>query len=318
MPVRVSLKRSVASRLVPAWANFFDDDAFGAFVAEVERDLARRGHAVIDDGIADLEIDGGDRHRLGLQNLAQLCNQIERDDWPELVREHFDRVILSTHAHDLDALGHDFEAVRPLLKVRLYARESLGELETNTVHRPMGDELVAVLVYDLPDAVATVPVEAPDEWPCDLDDVFALALTNVLEQDPVDCETFELDDGTRFHAMLGESFFVTSRLLVLEHYLDPVTPLGAVVAVPNRHTLLFAPIVDDSVMDTIHAMAVIAHARWSEGPGSLVPTLMWWKGGTLVPLPAEVDDDGVRFDPPDEFVEGCLDRLPKPSGYGPN
>jgi hypothetical protein len=158
-------RRSVASRLVPAWANFFDDDAFGAFVAEVERDLARRGHAVIEDGVADLEIDGGDRHRLGLQNLAQLCNQVERDDWPELVREHFDRVILSTHTHDLDALGHDFEAVKPLLKVRLYARESLGELETNTVHRPMGEELVAVLVYDLPDAVATVPVEAPQGWP---------------------------------------------------------------------------------------------------------------------------------------------------------
>jgi hypothetical protein len=304
--------------LVPAWANFFDDAAFGAFVDEVERDLARRGHAVIEDGVADLEIEGGDRHRLGLQNLAQLCNQVERDDWPELVREHFDRVILSTQTHDLDALSHDFEAVKPLLKVRLYARESLGELETNTVYRPLGDELAAVLVYDLPDAVATVPIEAPSRWPVDLDDVFALALTNVLEQDEVECETFELDDGTRFHAMLGDSFFVTSRLLVLEHYLEPATPLGAIVAVPNRHTLLFSPIVDASVIDAIHAMAVIAYERWSEGPGSLVPTLLWWRAGRLIPLPTEVDDDGVHFDPPDEFVDDCLDRLPRPSGYGPN
>ncbi|MBK8234287.1 MAG: hypothetical protein IPK74_01900 [Deltaproteobacteria bacterium] len=305
-------------RGVPSWATFFDEEQFGDFMRIVEADLARRGDVVIEEGVAELEIDGGGQHRLGLQNLAQLCNQVDREGWRELVREHFDRVIVSTHTHDLDALGRDYAKVCHMLKVRLYARDSLGDLADSTVYREVGEDLVSVLVYDLPDAVATVPTEAPRTWPIALDQVYEVALRNVLEQDEVEIETLELDDGTRFQVMVGESFFVTSRLLVLEDYLDPVSSMGALVAVPNRHTMLFAPIVDLTVVDTLHAMAILAHRRHAEGPGSLSPSLYWWRDGTLLALPTEIDEDGVRFFPPTEFVEGCLERLAKPSAYGPN
>lgn len=303
---------------VPDWATFFDDEEYDEFMVAVSDDLARRGEVVIADGVALLEIDGGGEHRLGLQNLAQLCNQVDRDQWLELVREHFDRVIVSTHTHDLDAIGRDYEMVKSIVKVRLYARESLGKLTGSTIHRELGDDLVSVLVYDLPDAVATVPTEAPTHWPDSLDTVFDLALQNVLDQDEVETEVLDLDDGTKFTVMVGESFFVTSHLLVLEKHLDPVTSMGALVAVPNRHTLLFAPILDLTVVDTLHAMAVLSHRRHAEGPGSLTPTLYWWQGGSLTALPTEIDDEGVRFFPPPEFVENCLERLARPSAYGPN
>lgn len=303
---------------VPGWATFFDGEEYEEFMEVVADDLARRGDVTIEDGVAELEIDGGGQHRLGLQNLAQLCNQVERDQWQDLVREHFDRVIVSTHTHDLEAIGRDYDQVKSIVKVRLYARESLGELTESTIHRDMGEDLVSVLVYDLPDAVATVPTEAPTHWPASLDEVFELALANVLAQDEVETEVLDLDDGTRFTVMVGESFFVTSHLLVLEKYLDPLSPMGALVSVPNRHTLLFAPILDLTVVDTLHAMAILAHRRHAEGPGSLSPLLYWWRDGTLLALPTEIDDDGVRFFPPADFVEGCLERLAKPSGFGPN
>jgi hypothetical protein len=310
--------RDVGSSSVPSWASFFDDGEYETFMRVVEDDLARRGEISIEDGVAELEIEGGGQHRLGLQNLAQLCNQVEREQWDALVREHFDRVIVSTHTHDLEAIGRDFQQVRRIVKVRLYARESLGDLTDSTIHRALGEDLVAVLVYDLPDAVATVPTDAPKQWPIPLDRIFEIALENVLAQDEVETETLELDDGTRFHVMVGDSFFVTSRLLVLEQHLDPITPMGALVAVPNRHTMLYAPIVDLTVVDTLQAMAILAQRRHAEGPGSLSPTLYWWRDGHLLALPVEVDDDGVRFFPPTEFVEGCLERLAKPSAYGPN
>lgn len=303
---------------VPSWATFFDGDEYEEFMQVVADDLARRGEVTIEDGVAELEIDGGGQHRLGLQNLAQLCNQVEREGWQELVREHFDRVIVSTHTHDLDAIGRDYDQVKSIVKVRLYARESLGDLTESTIHRDMGEDLVSVLVYDLPDAVATVPTEAPSHWPVQLDAVFELALANVLAQDEVETEVLDFDDGTKFTVMSGESFFITSHLLVLEKYLEPATTMGALVAVPDRHTLLFASIVDLSVVDTLHAMAVFAHRRHAEGPGSLSPSLYWWRDGTLLALPTEIDEDGVRFFPPNEFVQGCLERLAKPSAFGPN
>lgn len=311
-------ERSASSAVVPAWAGFFEGDEFVEFVAVVHRDLERRGVAAIADGVADLTLPDGQSHRLGLQNLAQLCNQAGRDQWDQIVREHFDRVLVSTQTHDLEALGKDFDAVERLLKVRLYARSSLGELTDSTVHRVLCDELMAVLVYDLPDAVATVPTDVPAGWPCTLEQAFELGLRNVLDQDPVGLETLEFDDGVRCDALLGDSFFVTSHLLVLDEYLDPVPPMGALVAVPNRHTLLFAPILDYSILETLMAMVLLSHRRYEDGPGSLVPTVFWWRDGDLVPLPAEVGDEGVQFFPPQEFVEGCLERLAKPSAYGPN
>ena len=217
---------------VPSWATFFDGEEYEEFMQIVADDLARRGEVTIEDGVAELEIDGGGQHRLGLQNLAQLCNQVERDQWQELVREHFDRVIVSTHTHDLEAIGRDYEQVKSIVKVRLYARESLGELTASTIHRDLGEDLVSVLVYDLPDAVATVPTEAPSHWTVSLDEVFDLALANVLAQDEVETEVLDLDDGTKFSVMVGESFFVTSHMLVLEKYLDPVTTMGALVECP--------------------------------------------------------------------------------------
>ncbi len=311
-------ERSGSGVAVPAWAGFFDGSEFAEFVAVVLGDLERRGDVAIADGVAELAMVDGQRHRLGLQNLAQLCNQVESEQWGELVREHFDRVLVSTQTHDLEAIGKDFDQVERLLKVRLYARASLGELTDSTVHRVLCDDLVAVLVYDLPDAVATVPTEVPATWPCTLDQAFELGLRNVIEQDPVELEIIEFGDDVRFDALLGESFFVTSHLLALADYLDPEPPMGAIVAVPNRHTLLLAPIVDYSILETLMAMAVLSQRRYEEGPGSLVPTLFWWRGGDLIPLPTDIGDEGVQFFPPEEFVEGCLERLTKPSAYGPN
>jgi hypothetical protein len=65
-------------------------------------------------------------------------------------------------------------------------------------------------------------------------------------------------------------------------------------------------------------MAILAHRRYAEGPGSLTSSLYWWRDGKLLTLPTEVDAEGVQFSPPNEFVEECLDRLARPSEFGPN
>jgi hypothetical protein len=304
---------------VPNWCSFLDREGYEEFIALVEADLLRRGEVEIGDGIVVLVLDDGTRHQLGLQNLAQVCNRNERENWPDIVRGHFDGVIRSTAGSDLEALARDFSQVKRVLKVRLYARETIEGLETKAIHRSIADDLLAVLVYDLPDAVATVAAEAPAQWPLELDEAFDTALQNVLDQDAVECEDVAFEDGARFTAMLGDSFFVTSRLLVLDKYLDTPPPCGALVAVPNRHTMLFAPITDMGVIPTINAIALLAHRYFEEGPGSLSPSLYWWRDGRLTILPAEVTDDGLRFAPPEEFVEGCLNLLADSKhGAGPN
>jgi hypothetical protein len=306
--------------LVPEWARFFAPGAYQAFLNAVANDLGRRGDMVeIDDGVARVTI-AHDRHQFGLQNLAQVCNQSETDAWPDMVRQHFDNVIRSTAATDLDRLASDFSRVESMIKVRLYPREAVVDSSgSGPIHRPVGEQLVAALVYDLPEAVATVPAEAPARWPIDLDVAFDLGLANVLEQDEMECEHVRLEQGGEFWAMVGDSFFVTSRLLVLEQYLEPCTAFGALVSVPNRHTMLFTPIVDMSVLASLNALLVVTARRFTEGPGSLSPLLYWWRDGDLLALPADIDDGQVRFYPPEDFVKGCLEPLGRRTGnVGPN
>ena len=305
---------------VPDWARFFGPSAYQAFLNTVANDLGRRGDMVeIDDGVARVTI-AEDRHQFGLQNLAQVCNQSTAEAWPDMVRQHFDNVIRSTAATDLEVIGRDFTQVESIVKVRLYPREAVVDASgSGPIHRKVGEQLVAALVYDLPEAVATVPSEAPSRWPIDIDAAFELGLANVLAQDEVECERVGLDSGGEFWAMVGETFFVTSRLLVLEQYLESHTPYGALVSVPNRHTMLFTPIVDTSVLPSLNALLVLTQRRFMEGPGSLSPLLYWWRDGDLLALPADVQDGEVRFYPPEDFVKGCLEPIGRRTGnVGPN
>jgi hypothetical protein len=308
---------------VPEWASFFDSPKYAAFVDAVSRELERRSDIVqIEDGVAHVRAtERGEAHAFGLQNLAQICNQVDEADWPDIIRQHFDGVVRSTTGGDLEDLSDDFERASEVLKVRLYPAEAVEDSLDGLQHRVVGEGIVAVLAYDLPDAVATVPRADVARWPVDVDEAFRIGLRNVLAETGIEHERIALESGAVFSAMVGDSFFVTSRLLALDKFISPTSRHGALVAVPNRHTLLWAPIVDLGVLEVLNALLVIARRRHEEGPGSLSPNLYWWRtDGSLVTLPAEIEGDALQFSPPVEFLEECLNQLEAPGdpGFGPN
>lgn len=309
-----------ARRDVPSWAWFFGHEDYDAFVQAVSDDLSRRSDQVwIGDGVAAIELDAR-QHRFGLLNLAQLCNLSHRDGWPDLIRRHFDGIIRTAGGTDLEALSSSFEAARHRLKVRIYASDLFeGRLEGAPVWRPVADGLVAALVYDLPDAVVTVSRHTLARWPVTVDEAFDIAMSNVLREDPMDAEPVGSSAEGEVFVLEGPSFFVSSHLLVLEQHLDPAPRCGALVCIPDRHTLLFSPIHDMSVLDAMNTMVSIGERRFAHGPGSIRPTVYWWRDGELVPLPAAVEQDAIRLDPPRDFVEGCLRLLARSDGtFGPN
>lgn len=307
---------------VPGWAAFFDGVEFRAFLEAVAADLGRRSDTVeIDQGVARLVLEGGAEHRFGLQNLAQICHQTEPEEWTEIIKGHFDGVIRSSAGADLDTLSDDWARAREIIKVRLYALDAVSETLSGLAYREVADGLLSVLTYDLPEAVATVPRTDVDHWPVTTDEAFAIGMANVMDQDPVHAEEITLESGGSFTALVGESFFVTSRLLALSEMFPGGGELGALVAVPNRHTLLVSPIIDLTALETLHAMLLVAHHRHAEGPGSLSPDVFWWRPGGRAPmtLSASVEGDQLAFEPPDAFVDECLQHLPRPrGGYGPN
>jgi len=294
----------------PTWARFMAVEEWRDFLAAVETELQKRQvHYRIDDGYVWAPW-GGDRDEaLSLLNLAQLCHAAGREAFPKVIMSHFDALVAGRSDRALaDELVGDLSRARPLLKLRLYPRDTFSEQERDFVIRDIADDLCAVLCFDLPSNVVTVNGGALTRWGCTADDVWYQALANMRRTERIKVENIDVG-GATLSTMTGDSFFIASNLLLLEDYLPTDLPWGALAAVPNRHTMVFHPITDASALRAIDAMVVMANDMCADGPGSISPNLFWWKDGTLRTLPTRETADHYEFAPPDDFVNEVLEPL---------
>lgn len=297
----------------PEWARFFPQGQYPRFVATVEAELRRRGFGFrLDDGVAHIERQAQPERAYGLQNLAQKCFASgDEAAWPGVAAQHFQSMLDAEKDHaDLAERAKSLDGVREQLKVRLYPSEMLTNVpDGNLVHRTPADGLLAVLAIDLPTTVATVSAEQRAAWPIDDDALFALALSNVLAQDPPTVEDVDLGKRSRGRALVGDSFFIASHLLCLERHFDRVPARGLVVAVPHRHALIAHAIEDMGVIDAINGLLPMAMGMFREGPGSVSPHLYWARGRDIITLPSKLDGGGLQFYPDPRFVSEVLEPL---------
>lgn len=297
----------------PRWARFMRDGEWSTFVAAVRVELDRRGWDYrMEDGYvwAPWGAEEGDEDEaLSLLNLAQLCHAAGEAQFPKVIQNHFDALVAGRKDRVLaDTLARDLTAARPVLKVRLYPRETFRGEDGQFIVRDIADDLCAVLCFDLPSNVVTVNAESLERWQCSADEVWYQALANLRRTERAAIDDVDVG-GATLKAMTGDSFFVASNLLLLGDYLEQELPFGALAAVPNRHTLVFHPIVDLTALRAIDAMVVMASGMCAEGPGSISPNLFWWRDGTLRTLPSVEADDHFEFVPPDDFVTEVLEKL---------
>jgi hypothetical protein len=116
--------------------------------------------------------------------------------------------------------------------------------------------------------------------------------------------------NTAIRLLSGDSFFVATWVLMLEEHLAPVPEHGALVVVPNRHAVLFQPIVDVSIVNAVGLLLGVAEAQCRQGPGSISPNLYWWQKGHLTLLPSRREGGQFQFMPPSEFA-AVLNSLAK-------
>ena len=143
------------------------------------------------------------------------------------------------------------------------------------------------------------------------EDLFEIGLDNVRAEGRPEVQTFDLDKGARFFALVGDSFFTSSHALALGEVLVPPSEHGALVTIPHRHAVLFHPIVDMKAILAINSMIPVTFGMYQEGPGSVSPNLYWWRDGALTHLPTKVTSQSITFSPPDAFVNEVLNKLPE-------
>lgn len=299
---------------VPEWAKFFEPKEYRAFMEAIEAEFKRRRvRARFDEGTVTLTPPKGAPQQCGLLNLAQMCHQLPREEWAEVVQHHFDSLFEAGGQDEaLDGLEGDFERARALLKVRLYPEDASEAMDrAHAVFRPSFDRVIEALVYDFPNTVATVHTDHVKAWGRPPEEIFGLGLSNVRSSGKLTPQAFPLEEGGSLEALTGESFFTATHALLLDDYIGAAEH-GALVAIPHRHTVLFHRIENLTAVRAIQALLIAGFGMYQEGPGSISPELYWWRGGRYTLLPSRVSAKAIDFSPPAEFVE-LLNGLSEPS-----
>ena len=253
---------------------------------------------------------GGDEDEaLGMINLAQLCHASAPESYDTVIASHFDALVAGRGDRALAGkLGDDLASARPVLRLRLYSRDTFVDGAEQFVLRDVADDLTAVLCYDLPSNVVTVTGDTLPRWGVPTDELYFQALANQRRSERAPIEDIDVG-GAIVRAMTGDSYFVASNLLLLHDLVTEEPPLGIIAAVPNRHTLVWHAITDPSALRALNAMVVMAASLYAEGPGAISPHLYWWKDGALRTLPTRETDEHYEFVPPDDFVDEVLEVL---------
>lgn len=295
----------------PTWARFMSDDEWREFADALTAELDRRGTPYrVEDHVLWGQWGSDEDEALGLTNLAQLCHASTPGRYADVIAGHFDALVAGRGDRATAAqLGEDLSAARPLLRVRLYPRDTFAPGTEHFVLRDVADDLTAVLCYDLPSNVVTVTGETVPRWGVTAEELYFQALANQRRTERAEVEEVDVGGGAMVHAMTGDSYFVASNLLLLRDFVTDEAPLGVIAAVPNRHTLLWHVIVDANSLRALDAMVVMAANLHNEGPGAITPNLYWLRDDVLRTLPTRETDEHYEFVPPDDFVDEVLEVL---------
>ena len=125
--------------------------------------------------------------------------------------------------------------------------------------------------------------------------------------EPAQISEAVLDDGARCYIFMGDDF-VAVHALVLNRYPRCIGRHGALVGIPSRNVLVAGPIDDLSVVSAVRGMIPVIRAAEEEGPGSITTNLYWYLDGSFTNLPYILDENELKFGPPEAFLE-LLNRL---------
>ena len=275
----------------------------------VEHWQSRYPDVAVVDGVITIE-----EMRYGLENLSQRCNPIPEDEWALVVKDHFEQLAQSEEdAAEWDTSCETFAWAREHLRVRLYPPTMEGH--EMLVRREDLPGVVTALVADRPSSIVSVTTELVEKWQRTTDELFAIALQQTLESEPIEGEWVEFDGGIegvepfQVAVMSSDVLLSAGHALAIASYEHLVGEHGTLFAVPNRHYVIAHAIEAGSLPRAVDKVMPLVAGLYSDGPGSITPNLFWRRpDGGVEAQPVELRAAGegkakVRFSPSAGFQE---------------
>lgn len=187
-----------------------------------------------------------------VRNLAVLCAGKAQREWKAEIAHHV-KVLDSVQRFT----GLSAEVARSSLRIRILGQDHGLDF---VVTRPSMPGLVAALYVRRPGAGQAVSTEMFDEWGFDVDEAFATADENTARLEGAYTKQLE-----GFQCLFGDSMFASAGVVRLPEWCD-LDSGGAIVSVPNRHTVLARPLTNDS-LDLLLPMSAITNHLVGAVPG---------------------------------------------------
>ena len=274
---------------------------FHALVLSVAEDLGWSGS--VKDGALHRHAPMADV--LGLANLEQMCRQLPRVRWPDVVRSHFEQMDRA-YRHPVDR--GDWITVRELVRTAVYPDGYFpARVRSEVAARRLTEGLLETVVLDLPESVNVVFQRDLTTWPLDLDQALQAGKAALRSEHRLAPELITVNEE-EVVGLESDNLLTATHVCWLDDYLE-LTPAGALVALPNRHLVLAHAVRSSHCLAVVAPLARIARRAYDRGPGSLSEQLFWWIDGRLVHLPVSIEGDNVMLQPPDEFIR-VLQDLP--------
>lgn len=300
------------NRDVPEWANFFDKKEFNSFLEIVEEYFKEKDlDFSINDEVVIVQIDNLGLNQLGLVNLAQICNQENRNVWKELIADQFNGTIEAIKFDDEFKKNiNDFEQVKQYIGVRLYNKEYIETVgKENTIYKELTDEIVELLVFDLPHTVSSIKPANITGWNKPVDELFDLGFKNIKSNYPLEISRQDMGDY-QIWFIQSNNVFASNILLDIDEIKKYLGKHGALIGVPHRHATILYTIENIEVVKAINSLIPIINGMNNEGPGSISHKLYWYNDNKLIDLPYKIEDNNLQFYPPDNFIS-MLNELKK-------
>jgi len=240
----------------------------------VEASFVRAGHDVT------VHVDHVEDRRgttFGLWNIGAFCRGADPSEWAGLIDEHVQRV--TTPPVGLGELTRD--EVEGALYLRLVEAGSVTDVDGLGYARQVAPGLLEVLAVDLPDSVEPLPREALAGLGT-LRDLIELGRDNLralLAGDDLTTRTIAGASGP-LTLVTSPSYFTASLALVLPDAIERLTGEvdrgdGVLVAVPDRHELLYLVVDDPRAAGALDEMFGMARWAFDQASGPLSPNVFW-------------------------------------------
>lgn len=209
--------------------------------------------ASVKEGAVELE-EGQDFAILNLHNLILRCAEEKKENWPSLIKDHFESMYQSVESQkQLDV--SKFETVADYLSIRIYPESFINQNggAGNMIVKTHLEGTLSLLMLDLPSAFTPVQKDVFKLWDKSVDEVFEIAQRNINKQESVKAtESFEVKNSTiDVHFLENEDYGASLGLDLENNAPEFLGEWGAVVAMPNKGIINVCKVSKENPVDFV-------------------------------------------------------------------